>query len=113
MSTTEALLPLGTQVIVSNGTPRPPARFKKKLADWEAHNYRGVVVEHDRLGRYTIQRVPQGGWASRMAGVISFKHAWTNPEWVKPIPGTCLAPVTDAGYVDRDAMIALEQAGGN
>jgi hypothetical protein len=40
------LLPIqpGVRVRVSDGTPQPPARFKRKLADWENKNFDAVVV---------------------------------------------------------------------
>lgn len=103
------LLPLGTQVTVSDGAPRPPDRFKKKLADWQTHNYEGVVTEHDN-GRYNIQRKPDGGWSSRTARLISFTQCGTRPERVKAIPGAFLAPLDKEHCVDLDAMIELEQA---
>lgn len=36
--------PLGAIIQFSDGAPRPPARFKKKLAAWENHNGRGRLV---------------------------------------------------------------------
>jgi hypothetical protein len=36
--------PLGAIVKFSDGTPRPPARFKKKLAAWENRNGSGRLV---------------------------------------------------------------------
>lgn len=38
-------LPLGSLVRFSDGTPRPPERFKRKLRDWEHHNGTGILSE--------------------------------------------------------------------
>lgn len=103
------LLPLGTQVTVTDGTPRPPERFNKKLTDWRYKNYEGVIVEV-REGLYTVQRKPDDGWASRVARCCVFLQSGTRPERVKPIQGAFLAPLNNADSVDLDAMIALEQA---
>ena len=35
--------PLGSIVRYSDGTPRPPARFKRKLAAWENKDRKSVV----------------------------------------------------------------------
>jgi hypothetical protein len=40
-----ALEPLGELVRFSDGTPRPPARFKKKLASWLSSNSEGYFSE--------------------------------------------------------------------
>ena len=37
--------PLGSIVRYSDGTPRPPARFKRKLAAWENNNSGGRLVK--------------------------------------------------------------------
>lgn len=37
--------PLGAVVTYSDGTPRPPARFTRKLAAWERHNRSGRLVK--------------------------------------------------------------------
>lgn len=36
---------LGAAVTFSNGTPKPPTRFKRKLADWESRNGVGMLTE--------------------------------------------------------------------
>ncbi len=36
---------IGTIVHVSDGTPRPPERFNRKLAAWEGRNYSGILTE--------------------------------------------------------------------
>lgn len=39
-----ALAPFGAVVAFSDGTPRPPDRFKKKLATWKSNNASGTFV---------------------------------------------------------------------
>lgn len=48
------LLPIqpGTKVHVSNGKPMPPARFNKKLAEWNSDNFDAVVVGEEAPGQY-------------------------------------------------------------
>lgn len=36
---------IGKQVEVSDGTPRPPERFNRKVADWENRNYTGKLIK--------------------------------------------------------------------
>ena len=38
------LVPLGSLIRYSDGTPRPPARFRKKLASWENRNSGGRLI---------------------------------------------------------------------
>jgi hypothetical protein len=38
------IVPRGTPVRITNGTARPPDRFKNKLSQWQSHNYLAVVV---------------------------------------------------------------------
>lgn len=49
----------GTLVRVSDNTPQPPARFKRKLQDWEELNYDAVVIAvEEAFGKtyYKVQR---------------------------------------------------------
>ncbi|MGQ3672031.1 hypothetical protein ACT6QG_06510 [Xanthobacter sp. TB0136] len=41
------IAPLGSLVAYSDGTPRPPARFTKKLAAWERRNGLGRLVRKE------------------------------------------------------------------
>lgn len=43
-SLTFDIAPLGSLIAYSDGTPRPPARFTKKLAAWERRNGTGRLV---------------------------------------------------------------------
>jgi len=45
MKTEQATFKVGQLVQVSNGQPKPPARFTRKLADWNLDNYKAEVTE--------------------------------------------------------------------
>lgn len=73
------LIPIGVVVRVSDGTPKPPARFTRKLADWQGRNYRGVVKEHNDYGsgpRYTIVE------ADSIGKCVQFQHSNVPPSKV-------------------------------
>ena len=52
MDTKTALASIGKMVHRTDGTPRPPARFNRKVQAWEAKNYSGILteVEADKWG---------------------------------------------------------------
>lgn len=66
--------PLGSLVAYSDGTPRPPARFTKKLAAWERRNGVGRLVKKEPARERPTYSSPasitlhEGNFAS--AGVI-------------------------------------------
>ncbi|EJT00799.1 hypothetical protein RCCGE510_33304, partial [Rhizobium sp. CCGE 510] len=41
------LAPIGSVVAWSDGTARPPKRFKKKLAAWKTRNSRGQLIRKE------------------------------------------------------------------
>lgn len=41
------LVPIGSTVAWSDGTPRPPERFKKKLAAWQTRNSSGRLIRKE------------------------------------------------------------------
>ena len=45
MNITEGKKAIGTIVHVSDGTPRPPERFNRKLQTWTHTNYSGILTE--------------------------------------------------------------------
>lgn len=50
------LAPIGSRVSWSDGTPRPPERFYKKLAAWQTRNSQGRLIRKEgprELGSYT------------------------------------------------------------
>lgn len=49
--------PIGSVVAWSDGTPRPPSRFTKKLAAWQTRNSQGMLVKkapERRMGNVTL-----------------------------------------------------------
>ncbi|BCH29837.1 hypothetical protein MesoLjLc_17670 [Mesorhizobium sp. L-8-10] len=50
--------PLGALIRYSDGTPRPPARFTKKLAAWERRNGLGRLVRKEPARERPTYRVP-------------------------------------------------------
>ncbi|TCM76632.1 hypothetical protein [Rhizobium sp. BK068] len=50
------LAPIGSIIAWSDGTPRPPERFKKKLAAWQTRNSKGRLIRKEgprTSGNYT------------------------------------------------------------
>ncbi|WP_371746614.1 hypothetical protein [Aminobacter sp. SR38] len=50
------LAPIGSLVSWSDGKPRPPERFHKKLAAWQTRNSQGRLIREEgprKLGSYT------------------------------------------------------------
>lgn len=45
MNITEGKANIGKLVHVTDGTPRPPERFNKKMETWKHTNYSGVLTE--------------------------------------------------------------------
>jgi hypothetical protein len=70
-------VPLGSFIRYSDGTPRPPARFKKKLAAWENNNNGGRLVRKSAprtVGAHTPPAgitLHQGDFGS--AGIVVLK----------------------------------------
>lgn len=65
-----ALKPLGATVRFTDGTPKPPARFNKKLAEWERSNGLGVYVEQQDAQRsvrahFAIETIRMNHFRSR------------------------------------------------
>jgi hypothetical protein len=50
--------PLGALIRYSDGTPRPPARFAKKLAAWERRNGLGRLVRREPASGRPIAHQP-------------------------------------------------------
>jgi hypothetical protein len=61
-------IPVGTVVSVSDGTPRPPERFVKKLSSWRTHNYLGVYLGIDGCGWHDIQELPR--WLAQLQYLV-------------------------------------------
>lgn len=108
MSTPAVKIQPGTQVIISDGSPMPPARFKRKLEDWQQRNYAAVVLGQSDRGGYWLQFYV-GSTLSIGVGVF-LRDVGPN-ETVTPVIGAPLAPLTKPDgigevYVDCEAWLA-------
>jgi hypothetical protein len=60
--------PLGALIRYTDGSPKPPARFTKKLAAWERSNGIGRLVKKEPPRPYPTRTVPasftlhEGNW---------------------------------------------------
>jgi len=54
------LAPIGSIVVWSDGTPRPPERHKKKLDAWRANNARGRLIAKQGERRLGTVAIPAG-----------------------------------------------------
>lgn len=52
--------PIGSIVAWSDGTPRPPERYKKKLDAWRANNARGRLIAKQGERRLGTVAIPAG-----------------------------------------------------
>ncbi|MGD9843928.1 MAG: hypothetical protein AB7O60_09190 [Variibacter sp.] len=92
--------PLGAIIRYSDGTPRPPARFKRKLAAWENANNAGRLTckaPARTVGNYTSPAsftLHQGDYGSGVVVVLkvfktfSVDSALTFTVVERPAPGT-------------------------
>lgn len=104
---------LGTQVRVSDGSPKPPARFTKKVGAWEEKNYDAVVVKNEGDGFHVLQI---GDYLNaRQAKVIIMTRSSVHASKFNPIEGAALLPVkSDVESIDygvlpiKDGRVDLE-----
>lgn len=90
-----ALAPLGAFIEYSDGTPRPPDRFKHKLAEWKGSNDWGLFVAADPGNasrsfdppRFTLQQNHGHVIFNKMMGLGDRLRFKVTP----PKPGTILA----------------------
>ncbi len=61
--------PLGATLLVSNGKPRPPERFNRKLSNWNRENYVGTLVASRRRRATSRLYGREGSW--RIARLLS------------------------------------------
>ena len=52
--------PLGALIRYTDGSPKPPARFTKKLAAWERSNGVGRLVKKEPPRPYQAHLMPDG-----------------------------------------------------
>lgn len=89
-------IPIGTRVIVSDGTPRPPLRHTKKLNRWDSNNYQGVVTKHNKAD----DLIPYDSYDVadlRYQGYVKVTHGIVRPETVTVVEGQPLWPMTAHG----------------
>ena len=71
------LVPLGSLIRYSDGTPRPPERFRKKLAAWENRNSVGRLIRKQaerHIGNTTLQAcitLHEGDYGSK--GIVTIR----------------------------------------
>jgi hypothetical protein len=83
----------GMQVLVSDGEPMPPARFKRKLEAWKNRNYVAVVLGEADRGGYRLQF---SVGHTILYGAMVFLRDVGPGVSVTPIEGAPRAPLTDA-----------------
>lgn len=108
MSTSAVKIQPGTQVIISDGTPMPPVRFKRKLEDWQQRNYAAVVLGESERGGYRLQF--SVGLTLRVGAVVFLRDVGQNVE-VWPVIGAPPAPLTTPDgigevHIDHKAWLA-------
>ena len=87
-------IPLGTVVSVSDGTPRPPERFTKKLDAWKTKNFLGVYCGLDLTGWHAIQELPDS--LAKLAYLV-IKRPTPTLDRVSVVDGTApLFPVDES-----------------
>lgn len=108
MNPKNELLPIqpGTAVRVSDGTPKPPARFNKKLADWESRNFDAIVVGEEAPTQWSPApryRLQTGDWTRTWIKMFTDRGA----DKVTPIEG---APTYIVEARGMDAEVTGVQA---
>ena len=74
---------IGDRVLVSNGQPRPPDRFNRKLAAWKNENYAGHVHEIREVRDYE----PYGALVLKRDDYPDGKHGWIEFTFHIPLGG--------------------------
>lgn len=71
--------PLGAIIRFSDGTPQPPARFKRKLGAWENRNGTGRLTEKrgPRDGRHGDFTLHLGNWGTAEVIVLSMNRVYS------------------------------------
>jgi len=66
MNHEQAIAAIGQRVSVRDGTPKPPARFNRKVDDWKNSNFDGILreVEESRFydGYSGMIELQNSGW---------------------------------------------------
>lgn len=94
--------PLGALISYSDGTPRPPDRFKNKLSAWKRNNGSGRLVEKNDTSSEQSRFILHGGdYGANGVVVLTIRHSFMTStdlrfEITLPPPGSVrvLAPRT-------------------
>lgn len=101
------ILPIqpGVAVHVRDGTPKPPDRFHKKLAEWKGRNYDAVVIGEEPAGKYRNYPVYR---LQKLAYINGYMRVLCDakPEHVVEIAGAKRYVIEGEGI---DAMVAEGQ----
>lgn len=92
------ILPIqpGTKVRVSDGNPQPPARFNRKLREWQNNNYDAVVVGEQPASQWRPEPEYRLQHCDYLSGfMLVFRSATADK--VKPIEGAERYIVKDHG----------------
>ncbi|MFU0505241.1 hypothetical protein [Pseudaminobacter sp. NGMCC 1.201702] len=108
------LVPLGSTLTYSDGSPRPPERFAKKLAAWEKRNSGGRLIRKQaeaRVGNTTIPAsitLHEGDYGSQGTIVLRVHRTFSvNSELkfaVKERPAVGSVLVLDRGGEDAELV---------
>jgi hypothetical protein len=110
--------PLGAIIRFSDGTPQPPARFKRKLSDWQSRNGCGRLVERSpacatRRGTFALHL---GDFGDRGVVILSYRKLYSadsrsifTVESV-PQPGEALVLTTSMGGDELQHLAENEAA---
>jgi hypothetical protein len=75
--------PLGSVIRYFDGTPKPPARFTRKVADWEGRNGTGRLVKKEPPRSRATYRSPacftlhEGEFGQGGIIVVSVRRSWS------------------------------------
>ncbi|MEX0408744.1 hypothetical protein ABGN05_24165 [Aquibium sp. LZ166] len=75
--------PLGSLIRYSDGTPKPPARFRKKLSAWESRNGTGRLIRKEPPRSRATYSSPacftlhEGDFGEGGVIVVSVRHTWS------------------------------------
>jgi len=86
-------LPFGALVRFNDGTPKPPARFNRKVAEWERSNGQGFFAKRHK--NYFPESVPEISLMLIQSDVLIYKQGFCvtsklNFEIEPPPPGTVI-----------------------
>lgn len=111
--------PLGARISYTDGSPRPPARFKNKLRSWERQNGTGFLSERrpghrtDDPALFTLRTDIYGSHETIIMIVNKIFDVSSTKEFAvigEPSPGEVLCITVDRDGHDELAYVARTQA---